>query len=747
MTGRVFAVGVGPGSIDQMTGAARHAIAESSVVVGHAPYLRLIEPLLSGKRQVRSGMMREEERCRIALDLAAGGETVSVVSSGDSGVYGMAGLLLECADVLPDPPPIEIVPGVSAITAAAARLGAPLMHDFAVISLSDLLTSWGEIRERLRGAASTDFVIGIYNPRSRGRVHQLPEATEIISLFRPPETPVGIVKNAFREGERVVVTTLGELLSHDVDMTTLVIVGNSRTRLDRQGRVVTPRGYGERHSRRSDPPPAGYRPLMICGTGSDVGKSVLTAGLCRIFADQGVSVAPFKSQNMALNAAVTPDGGEIGRAQAEQAAACRIEPSTDMNPILLKPTGNRTSQVILQGRVVGTMDVEAYQRFKPAALESVRESFMRLSAAHDLIILEGAGSIAEINLKEHDIANMRIAEMADAVVILVADIDRGGVFAQIVGTWELLTPRERERVAGFVINRFRGDPTLLAPGIRYLESRTGRPVLGVVPWLDDIGIAPEDSQSLGRLSSHGGGIVVGIVRTPHISNFDEFLPLRREPDVTLRLLSTPDDLAGVDLLILPGTKATIADLATLRERGVAGAIRAFPGRIVGICGGFQMLGERVVDPEGVESGGGEIPGIGLFPMVTVMEREKTTHRVRALFPCGTGERFTLSGYEIHHGRVEGEIPPLVTIVERSGTPCSVTDGGVADGGRVIGTHIHGLLEDDRFRRFLLDPIRQEKGLPLSPPPTPAGDPFDRLARHVARHLEMGRIFSLVGHTP
>ncbi|GAB4301223.1 MAG: cobyric acid synthase [Desulfuromonadia bacterium] len=751
MTGRVFAVGIGPGAIEQMTMAAQRAIGESSVVVGHAPYLALIAPLLEGKRLVKSGMMREEERCRIALDLALGGETVSVVSSGDSGVYGMAGLLLELAGEIPAPPSIEIVPGVSAVTAAAARLGSPLMHDFAVISLSDLLTPWDAIRERLRGAASTDFVIALYNPRSRGRVRQLQEAVEIISLFRTPETPVGIVKNAYREGERRVVTTLSELLTHDVDMTTLVIVGNSRSRIDRQGRMVTPRGYGERKRSEVSGRPAGrHRPLMICGTGSDVGKSVITAGLCRLFANRGIRVAPFKSQNMALNAAVTPDGGEIGRAQAEQAAACRIEPTTDMNPILLKPTGDRRSQVIMQGRAVGTMDVAAYHRFKPTAFDAARDSFCRLAGEYDLILMEGAGSVAEINLKEHDIANMRVAEMADALVILVADIDRGGVFAQLIGTWELLTPPERERVAGFVINRFRGDPSLLSPGITYLERRTGRPLLGVVPWLDDIGIAPEDSQSLERLFAPGGGggIVAGILHLPRISNFDEFIPLRGEPDVTIRPVVTPPDLEGVDLLILPGSKDTLGDLVTLRERGMVQAIRGFSGRIVGICGGFQMLGERVVDPAEVESPLSQVEGIGLFPMVTVMEREKTTHRVSAsISPLLAGTPISVTGYEIHHGRVEGELTPFLTITGRSGAPCDIPDGAISGGGRIIGTHVHGLWENPLFRHAILDPVRREKGLPPVPPSRPVVDPFDRLADHLARHLSIDRILSLIGLTP
>lgn len=746
MSGTVHLVGIGPGSIDLLTPDARRAIDGSTVVVGYEPYLRLIAPLLEGKRTVAGRMTREEERCRAALDASLQGETVSLVSSGDAGVYGMAGLLLEMADRLPDPPPVEIHPGVTAVTAAAARLGAPLVHDFAVISLSDLLTPWGSIRERIRGAASTDFVVALYNPRSRGRVRQLEEAVEIVSLFRAPTTPAGIVRNAYRPGEERIVTTLGDLLSHPVDMTSIVIVGNSRTRLDRQGRMVTPRGYGE--GRRSAPPlrEKGLRPLMVCGTGSDVGKSVIAAGICRIFADRGVRVSPFKSQNMALNAAVTPDGGEIGRAQAEQARACRILPTVHMNPILLKPTGERRSQVILQGRVVETMTVDQYHLFKPLAFERAMESFRHLRDSFDLVVMEGAGSIVEINLKEHDIANLRVAEHAGAAVILVADIDRGGVFAQIVGTWELLEPAEREMVVGFVINRFRGDPSLLTSGIEYVQTRTGRPVLGVIPWLDEIGVSPEDSQSLGRLAGGGAGVTVGVLRTPRISNFDELVPLRREPDVTLRFVEHPADLEDVDLLILPGSRSTVDDLLFLRERGLVEGIRSFGGPILGICGGFQMLGKVVRDPSRIESTVEETEGIGLIDMETVLEREKTTHRVRAVVSSLTGDE-PLEGYEIHHGRVtlSSGVEPFLTIVERSGMEVLIPDGGSTPDGRVRGSHVHGLMENDRFRRRLLDPLREKKGLPLSPPPRTTHDPFDRLARHLEKHLDLSPIFRSIGY--
>ena len=349
-----------------------------------------------------------------------------------------------------------MIPGVSALQAAAVVLGAPLMHDFAVISLSDLLTPWDTIEKRLAAAAAADFVVAIYNPRSKGRVRQIKQAREIFLASRSGETPVGIVRNACRAGEVRVVTTLADMLSHPIDMFSLVMVGNSATFVDGEGRMVTPRGYGVepgvrnlesgvRSAECGMQNPGGNsefrirefrlrasRALMFCGTGSDVGKSVLTAGFCRILKNRGMTVAPFKSQNMALNSAVTPEGGEIGRAQAVQAAACGIDPHTDMNPVLLKPNSDTGSQVIVQGTAVGNMTVKGYNRFKTEVFAKVQESCRPPWSRFDFIVIEGAGSIAEINLKADDIANLKVARMAGSPVILVADIDRGGVFAQIV---------------------------------------------------------------------------------------------------------------------------------------------------------------------------------------------------------------------------------------------------------------------------------------------------------------------------
>jgi len=778
---KLFVVGIGPGDLKHMTFEAREAIESADVVVGYATYLDLIEPLLIGKEVVSSGMMREVERCREALAIAGSGKTVALVSSGDAGVYGMAGLVLELAaggirpeDEVERPsslskPEIIIVPGVSAVQAAAAVLGAPLMHDFAVISLSDLLTPWQTIRKRLAAVAAADFVVALYNPRSKGRVTQIEEARAILLASRPPQTPVGIVRNACRAGEEKVVTTLAEMLDFEIDMFSIVIIGNAASFVDGEGRMVTPRGYeagarsevrGARENlepRTSNLEPQQGKALMLCGTGSDVGKSVLTAGLCRILKRRGVAVAPFKSQNMALNSAVTPEGGEIGRAQAVQAQACRIAPHTDMNPILLKPNSDTGSQVIVQGKVVGNMAVREYNAYKPEAFVKVRESYGRLRSRFDFIVIEGAGSIAEINLRAHDIANLKVAELAGCPVLLVADIDRGGVFAQIVGTMELLEPAEKALVKGVIINKFRGDPSLLKPGIDFVEQRTGVPVLGVVPWFTGFRIPEEDSVALQRRGTGdrepgAGKIQIGVLRFPRISNYTDFDALEAEPDVALRYIEAAGEFAGLDLLILPGSKATIADLAFLKERGLFGAIQSFPGPIAGICGGYQMLGLRVADPHGVESQIKEAEGVGLLDAETVLLPEKTTHLAAArLLPQGDlvapGCFNELSGYEIHLGETTlgPASQPFARIGSRSGKDAEILDGAVSPDGRVFGTYLHGIFDNAGFRAAFLNRIRQEKGLPLRGA-TDQADPFDLLAEHLERHLDMGRVLQICGLT-
>ncbi|HEX9078125.1 MAG TPA: cobyric acid synthase [Desulfuromonadaceae bacterium] len=762
----LYIIGTGPGALSHMTEAARRAIAESGVVVGYGVYIDLIRPLLAGKEVISTPMMQEVERCREAIARARSGATVALVSGGDAGIYGMAGLVLEllerdAAGGDRNQPDVRVIPGISALQAAAAVLGAPVMHDFAAISLSDLLTPWELIRSRLEAAARADFVICLYNPRSRKRVTQLREARAIILGARPGHTPVGIVRNACREDEAATVTTLASLLEHEIDMFSIVVIGNSATFVDSRGRMVTPRGYAGKLAPLSPRPEKaadGAGAVMFCGTASDVGKSVITAGFCRCLVRRGLSVAPFKSQNMSNNSSVTPEGGEIGRAQAVQAQACGIPPHTDMNPVLLKPNSDTGSQVIVQGRAVANMGIREYDAFKPQAWEKVRESFERLRNGHEFIVMEGAGSIAEINLRHSDIANLKVALMANCPVILVADIDRGGVFAQIAGTIDLLEPREREMIRGVIINKFRGDPTILAPGIDFIQERTGVPVLGVLPWLADLDLPAEDSVVLGRhpatpLPGSGGQIRIGVLKLPRISNFTDFDPLQREPDVCLAYVESAEQLAGLDVLILPGSKSTLADLGFLEERGISAAIRAFDGRIVGICGGYQMLGQRVLDPDGVESAVPEAAGLGLLPVETRMLAKKETHQARAHLEGGglalaDGNDAVVTGYEIHMGRTTHlEAPrPFSRIFRRGTSPVAVEDGSVSPDGRIFGTYLHGLFDNAPFREGYLNRIRRAKGLPLRKESgeTTRPDPFERLADHLESHLDMPRLLAICG---
>jgi len=755
MSAKLYCIGLGPGGPDHCTPAATKAIESSDVIVGYKTYIDLIPHLLTGKQVLSSGMKREIDRCREAIEEAAKGRSVALISSGDSGIYGMAGLvleLLEGRDIA-----VEVVPGVSAVQAAASRLGAPLMHDFAVISLSDLMTPWSLIRSRLDAAGRADFVVALYNPRSKGRTTQIGEAQEILLRHRASETPVGIVRNACREGESIIYTTLGRMAIEEIDMLSLVMIGNSCTRME-AGRMLTPRGYSEKYLKpKEDAEGKPARALFVGGTGSDVGKSLMTAGLCRLLRRRGFDVAPFKAQNMALNSAVTPEGGEIGRAQALQAAACGLAPHTDMNPVLLKPNSETGSQVIVQGRVVANMDVRRYHAYKEEAFSRVRESFGRLSEKHELVVMEGAGSIAEVNLREQDITNLRAAAMAEAPVILVADIDRGGVFAQVVGTMELLRPEERSQVKGIVINKFRGEKALLDSGIALIEDRCGVPVLGVVPWLK-LALPEEDSLALERKPRAGGKspslLNVGVLRLPRISNYGDFDPLERFPGVGLAYLREPKELEDLDLLILPGSKSTISDLDWMNRSGFSDAIRAFHdrgGRILGICGGYQMLGRSIRDPFAMESDIRELEGLGLLDVETSLEQTKQTHPVR-IEVLGAARRAGLScgpqaeGYEIHLGisRPGPEAAPLFRL-SRSSSGETVEDGALSADGRVWGSYIHGLFEDEALCRSVLAPLFEEKGLAL---PEPAERPgpeteLDRLADHLEAHLNLDPILQLI----
>ena len=485
------------------------------------------------------------------------------------------------------------------------------------------------------------------------------------------------------------------------------------------------------------------RTIMIQGTASSVGKSLVTTALCRIWARRGLRVAPFKAQNMALNSAVTPDGAEIGRAQYAQAEAARARPHVDMNPILLKPETTAASQVVVLGRPIGSMHFAEYHRRKPELREVVGAALDRLRAAYDLVVIEGAGSPAEVNLKDRDLVNMWVAGRADAPVVLVTDIERGGALAALVGTLALLEPEERARVRALVVNKFRGDPALFTDGVRFLEQRTGVHVAGVIPHLGDTRIASEDSLDLDRARSGDGERTVAIVKLPRLSNFDEFEPLQRVPSLRVRWVERPAELSGAALVILPGTKCTASDLGWLRRSGLAGALveRATAGgAILGVCGGYQMLGERVLDPDGVESQEPDVAGLGLLPVVTRFVRDKVTHAVRLRLGDGVprldsaGGR-EVDGYEIHCGRVERHgARRFATVVRRGDAAVDEEEGAIA--GSVAGTLVHGLFESAVVRAALA-PAGGDDG-------ASERDPYDALADHFAAALDLRHLDGLVG---
>ncbi|BCR25257.1 cobyric acid synthase [Aquipseudomonas alcaligenes] len=428
--------------------------------------------------------------------------------------------------------------------------------------------------------------------------------------------------------------------------------------------------------------------LMIQGTTSDAGKSTLVTALCRWLKRQGVSVVPFKPQNMALNSAVTADGGEIGRAQAVQAQAAGLAPHTDMNPVLLKPNSDTGAQVIIQGRAIGNMHAVAYHDYKQVARAAVLESHARLAAQYPVVMVEGAGSPAEINLRAGDIANMGFAEAVDCPVLLIADIDKGGVFAHLVGTLELLSPSEQARVKGFVINRFRGDIALLQPGLDWLEARTGKPVLGVLPYLVDFHLEAEDAVQVLQPDKDREVLRVAVPVLPRISNHTDFDPLRLHPQVDLQFVGPGQAIPPADLIILPGSKSVRADLARLREHGWDAAIARhlrYGGKVLGICGGLQMLGTRIDDPHGLEGPAGSSAGLGLLDYATVLEPEKQLRNVRGRLSLG---ELDVSGYEIHAGVSVGPALAMPAVRLDDGR----SDGALSADGQVMATYLHGLFE-------------------------------------------------------
>ena len=494
--------------------------------------------------------------------------------------------------------------------------------------------------------------------------------------------------------------------------------------------------------------------IAVFGTGSDVGKSIVATALCRHFADVGLRVAPFKAQNMSNNSYVTVEGGEIGRAQVVQAEAADVLPSVHMNPILLKPSSNLGSQIILHGKVFGQMEALAYYNFKPRLKNAVLESYERLAREYELIVMEGAGSCCEMNLKENDLVNFSMAKAVNAPCILVADIDRGGVFAQIIGSFHLMTRKERELTVGFLINKFRGDRNLFSSGIEYIEKKTGRPVLGLIPFYRDIFIDSEDSVAVQEDKRRPrpvgpASVNIAVVRLPSISNFTDLEILEREPDVVVNYLFQSREFSKeYDCLILPGAKNVMEDAAWLARTGWKKVIGRFVkggGKVLGICGGYQLLGERIKDPLGVESDRRKVEGLNLLPIETLLEDQKVVRRVTGICLMN-GKRVT--GYEIHMGRSKalrhkGE--PFLRI-HQTGDKRSWDDGWGTAGGRIAGTYVHGILDSHGFRGEFLNSLRRSKGLEERAPRQGRLGRFhqyDLLADHFEECCDVGKTLSLM----
>jgi adenosylcobyric acid synthase len=494
--------------------------------------------------------------------------------------------------------------------------------------------------------------------------------------------------------------------------------------------------------------------LMFLGTGSDVGKSIAATAFCRIFKRRGYNVAPFKAQNMSNNSYVTPEGGEIGRAQVVQAEAAGLLPSVHMNPILLKPSTTLGAQIVLRGRVFNRMEAERYHDYKPRLKKVVMESYRRLADEYELIVMEGAGSCCEMNLKKNDLVNLPMAKAAGASCILVADIDKGGVFAQVIGTYNLMSPKEKRTTIGFLINKFRGDPKLFHDGIAYIEKKTGKPVLGLVPFYYDINIDSEDSVSvqydkLPIKETGKKGINIAVIRLPAISNFTDLEILDTEKDVTVNYLSKVKDLSDdYDYIIIPGTKNIMEDAAWLSKGGWKKRIRDFADQgknILGICGGYQLLGKKIRDPLGVESSRKEISGLNLLPVETVLEEEKIVRKV--IGKCLINNK-VIKGYEIHMGQtriINDSGTPFLKIKEEKGSRywadgCSVMDGNIS------GSYVHGILDSPGFRSDFLNKIRRNKGIKERRSGRGRISRFreyDRLADHFEKYCDVEKIIKMI----
>ena len=497
---------------------------------------------------------------------------------------------------------------------------------------------------------------------------------------------------------------------------------------------------------------SGTKNIMILGTGSDVGKSLVVTAICRILKKRGIKVAPFKAQNMSNNSFVTVEGGEIGRAQVVQAEAAGLLPSVHMNPILLKPSSERGSQVIVQGKVFANIDTKTYHLLKPKLKEAILDSYKRLSEEYEVIVMEGAGSCTEMNIKEHDIVNFPLAKELNARCIIVGDIDRGGIFAQLIGTYHLMDEREKELTKGFIINKFRGDPSLFESGIRFIEEYTGIPVLGVIPYIEDLKIDPEDSvviqkERLKNKIPSPNKINIAVLRLPSISNFTDMEILETEPDVIVNYLFRPEELTDeYDLLIIPGTKNVVEDTIWIKKMGWKKRIKEFAkdGKTVfGICGGYQILGERIKDPYGVESNKKEIKALGLLLTETILFKEKIVRKVKGR--CLLNSR-RIEGYEIHMGRtmpLKKKGMPLLRLRYKNEV---WEDGWINEEGNVMGTYVHGIMDATGFREDLLNRIRAKKGLRKrrsNKTRSVRFKEYDRLASHFERYLDVEKIIQII----
>lgn len=497
------------------------------------------------------------------------------------------------------------------------------------------------------------------------------------------------------------------------------------------------------------------RCVMVQGTASGVGKSVIATALCRVLADEGFRVAPFKGQNMSLNAAVTPDGREIGRAQAAQADAARVSARVEMNPVLLKPEGDARSQIVVLGRATGSRSARDYWRDREALWPTVKAALRTLRSEYEIVVIEGAGSPAEMNLRRGDLANMRVAAAARASVLLVGDIERGGIFAQLLGTLALLPPADRRRIRGLIVNKFRGDPTLFADGVRYLRRAARMPVLGVLPHDPGLDVPEEDSLALDRSDSApvapaAHRVDIAVVRYPHISNFDDFGPLATA-GAPVRYVRDAASLGVPDLVVLPGSKTAIADLEWMRDSGIGARLRSLADAgvpIVGICGGFQMLGTALRDPDGVDGSSRTVRGLGLLPVSTTFRTSKMTVPVRGRLANGgtmaPARDLELSGYELHAGDTRGTgVVPFATIIRPDGR--RVADGAVSADGRVIGTYLHGLFENAELRSLVLSTLARRRGV-AAPAGSVTLDRYAHLAAWLRSAIDVPELLTTIGAT-